>query len=101
MTTKQATQKDMNRNPNGKGEFGDNPQNRNKGYWKSEDSISFQYKRFLKMTVAEIKEWAQNTPENERTTAMDIAYSQIINSRKSLRHTIEITASSSGSSSLI
>ena len=38
MTTQQAT--DMNRNPEGKGGFGDNPQNRNPGGWKKEESIS-------------------------------------------------------------
>lgn len=83
-------------NPTGKGGFIDNPQNRSKGYWKSEDSISFQYKRFLKMSITEIEEWSKNTPKDIRTTAMDIAYSQIIASRDSLKHTIEITDRTEG-----
>ena len=39
MTTDQA--KDMNRNPEGKGGFGDNPQNRNPGGWSKRDTLRF------------------------------------------------------------
>lgn len=83
-------------NPTGKGGFRDNPQNRSKGYWKSEDSISFQYKKFLKMSITELEAWAKDTPKDERTVAMDVAYSQIVASRGSLKHTIEITDRTEG-----
>lgn len=95
MSTKQDSYKNMNRNPNGKGGFGDNPQNRSDGGWKKENTISYQYRRFLNMSPAELKKFA-HTPEEERTVAMDIAYSQIIESRNSLLHTKEITDRTEG-----
>ena len=88
-TTKQVP------NPEGKGGFKDNPQNRSDGGWKKENTISYQYRRFLNMTPEELKDFI-NTPESERTVAMDIAYSQVIASRKSLPHTKEITDRTEG-----
>lgn len=64
-------------NPKGKGGFGDNPQNRNAGYWKSEDSIPFNQKMFLRMTEAEFESWKKNNPPNKRTKAQTIAYNSI------------------------
>lgn len=47
------------------------------------------------MTPEELKEFAK-TPDKERTVAMDIAYSQVLASRKSLPHTKEITDRTEG-----
>ena len=52
-TTDQVTPPEK-RNPTGKGGFGDNPQNRNPGGWKKEDSISYQYNSLLRMTPQEL-----------------------------------------------
>lgn len=82
-------------NPTGKGGFGDNPQNRNPGGWKKENTISYQYNRFLNMSPEELKAFG-NVPDKERTVAMDIAYSQVLASRKSLPHTKEITDRTEG-----
>lgn len=82
-------------NPTGKGGFGDNPQNRNPGGWKKENTISYQYNRFLNMSPEELKAFAK-VPDKERTVAMDIAYSQVLASRKSLPHTKEITDRTEG-----
>lgn len=83
-------------NPSGKGGFGDNPQNINRnGTWNPENTISFQYRRFLNMTPEELEAF-QNTPKSERTVAMDIAYSQVLQSRKSLPHAKEITDRTEG-----
>lgn len=49
MTTKQAKNEDMNRNPDGKGGFGDNPQNRSNGRWDKEQSISYWYNKLGRM----------------------------------------------------
>lgn len=83
-------------NPAGKGGFGDNPQNINRsGHWDSTMSISYQYKRFLKMSPAELEAYSKIPPE-ERTVAMDIAYAQVIRSQKSLNHAKEVTDRTEG-----
>jgi hypothetical protein len=83
-------------NPTGKGGFGDNPENRNAGYWSSKDSISFQYKRFLRMSIKDLKTWLVDTPDSERTVAMDIAYSRVVASKRSLADAKEVTDRTEG-----
>ena len=96
LTTEQATpQKDMNRNPEGKGGFGDNPQNRNPGGWSKELSFSYQYKRFMAMTSAQLSEWAK-TPAEERTVVEDLAYARVVAAKKSLVDVKEITDRTEG-----
>ena len=88
MTTQQAT--DMNRNPEGKGGFGDNPQNRNPGGWKKEESISYQYNRLGRMTDEEFAEYIPKT-KFER-----IAYNRIKDAEDSLNDTKEVTDRTEG-----
>ena len=96
-TTQQVNEPDKNvPNPTGKGGFGDNPQNRNPGGWKPETTISYQYRRFLAMQLPELLEWEKTIPKEERTAAMDIAYAQVIASRRSLPHVKEITDRTEG-----
>lgn len=76
--------------------FDKHPENRSDGGWKKENSIGYQYRRFLNMTTEELKAWDKSTPENERTVAMDIAYAQIVQSRKSLPHAKEVTDRTEG-----
>ena len=83
MTTQQAS--GMNRNPTGKGGFGDNPQNRNPGGWKKEESISYQYNRLGRMTDEEFASYVPQT-KFER-----IAYNRIKDAESSLNDTKEIT----------
>ena len=83
MTTKQAI--DMNRNPKGKGGFGDNPQNRSDGRWKKENSISYNYNLFLAMSEEEFAEFIP------KTKAQRIAYNRIKDAEESLNDTKEIT----------
>lgn len=96
-TTEQVSKKKtpQERNPTGKGGFGDNPENRNPGGWKKENTISYQYNRFLNMSPADLKAYA-TTPEKDRTVAMDIAYQRVIASRKSLMDVKEITDRTEG-----
>jgi hypothetical protein len=82
-------------NPSGKGGFGDNPQNRSNGYWKSEDSISYQYKKFMRMTPIELKAYA-NVPDTDRTVAQDLAYRRVVAAQKSLPDMKEITDRTEG-----
>ena len=92
-TTEQVDKKVPN--PTGKGGFGDNPQNRNPGGWNKENTISYQYRRFLNMTPEELEEWAK-TPKSERTVAMDLAYKRILEGRTSLADIKEITDRTEG-----
>lgn len=76
MTTQQATpDKDMNRNPEGKGGFGDNPQNRNPGGWDKTQSISYQYNRIGRMSDEEFESFI---PENQ---FQKIAYARVKSAR--------------------
>lgn len=96
MPTTQQEEPKKGNNPTGKGGFADNPQNRNPGGWKKENTISYQYNRFLNMTTAELQEWASTTPETERTIAMNLAYNRIIEAKKSLPDIKEITDRTEG-----
>lgn len=93
-TSKQVTPP-QKRNPTGKGGFGENPQNRNDGHWKAENTISFQYKRFLSMTFTEFKKFGE-LPDSEKTVAMIVAYAQVLKSRSSLPHAREVTDRTDG-----
>jgi len=89
-------QEGWNPNPSGKGGFGDNPDNRNGGRWKGEDSVSHQYNKFLRMTAEEVKEWETDYPEDKRTMAQELAYRAILRARKSLRDLVEVTDRTEG-----
>lgn len=78
------------RNPDGKGGFGDNPQNRNPGGWKKEGSISYQYNRLMRMTPEELDKFK---PE---TVAQQIALARIKEAEKSLPDVKEITDRTEG-----
>lgn len=82
-------------NPTGKGGFGDNPQNRNPGGWKKENVLSYQYRRFMNMTVEELEEWSK-TPKEKRTVVEDLAFNRIYEARKSLADVKEITDRTEG-----
>ena len=96
MTTNQV--KDMNRNPTGKGGFGDNPQNRSDGRWSGEDSVPHQYNKLIRITVAGFKEWLKEHPENERTMAEELAYNAVLKARTDLKYLVEVTDRTSGKS---
>lgn len=95
MATQQVN-KDMNRNPTGKGGFGDHPENRNPGGWKPENSFSYQYKRFMNMTISDLEYWANNTPKDQRTVVEDLAYKRVVAANRSLNDIKEITDRTEG-----
>lgn len=49
----ETRKQDYNRNPTGKGGFGDNPQNRGNGSWDKNESISYWYNKLGRMEEAE------------------------------------------------
>lgn len=85
------------RNPTGKGGFRDNPQNRNSGGRpKNAESFAYWYRAFKNMTLAELKDWPNNNPEDSRTVAADLAYRRIFNSQKDLKEFQEVADRSEG-----
>jgi len=93
MTTQQD---DMNRNPTGKGGFGDHPENRNPGGWKPEYTFSYQYRRFMNMTVEEFKSWKDKTADSEKTMVEELAYVAVLKARSDIRDRQEITDRTEG-----
>jgi hypothetical protein len=94
-TTEQVN--DMNRNPEGKGGFGDNPQNINAGGRpKNAESFAYWYRQFKEMTVAQLESWQDNNPRETRTVASDLAFTRIINAKKDLKEFQEIADRSEG-----
>ena len=82
-------------NPEGKGGFQDRPEDISPGGWKKEMVFSYQYKRFMNMTVEELREYARK-PDQERTVVEDLAYSRVIAAKKSLPDVKEITDRTEG-----
>lgn len=75
--------------------FNVHPENQSPGGWKKENTISYQYNRFMNMTPDQLMEWAK-TPNSERTVAMDLAYNRVVAARKSLPDIKEITDRTEG-----
>lgn len=93
-TTNQVN--DMNRNPTGKGGFGDNPQNRSNGRWSGKDSIPYQENKLIRMTVTKFKEWLKEHSEDDRTVAEELAYNAVLKARTDLKYLVEVTDRTSG-----
>jgi len=72
MTTNQV--KDMNRNPTGKGGFGDNPEHRNNGSWKKEDTPRYKLEQMMKLDEETLRRVAEDTsaPLFERKLAIAV-----------------------------
>lgn len=83
------------RNPTGKGGFGDNPQNRNPGGWNKEMVFSYQYRRFMNMSLNELNEW-RATPDMEKKVVEELAYQAVMRAKSSLRDVQEITDRTEG-----
>jgi hypothetical protein len=54
--TKKTSNQDYNRNPKGKGGFGDNPHHRNNGSWKKEDTARGIIEAMIKLSDEELME---------------------------------------------
>ena len=84
-------------NPDGKGGFGDNPQNINAGGRpKNAESFAYWYRQFKEMTVAQLESWQDDNPRDTRTVASDLAFTGIINAKKDLKEFQEIADRSEG-----
>lgn len=85
------------RNPKGKGGFGDHPEHRNPGGWKPENTISYQYRRFMNMPEEKMMELVKKEKEAKSwTVAMDLAFRRVVAAQKSLPDVKEITDRTEG-----
>lgn len=85
-----------NINPDGKGGFGDNPQNRHNGAWKKTETFRYWFDVFKEMTVEELEKWQQDNPKDKRTVASDLAFRRILKARDDLREFQEVANRSEG-----
>lgn len=83
-------------NPTGKGGFGDHPENRNPGGWKPKYTFSYQYRRFMNMTVEEFKAWKDLTADKDKTMVEELAYVAVLKARSDIRDRQEITDRTEG-----
>jgi hypothetical protein len=83
------------RNPTGKGGFGDNPQNRNPGGWNKEMVFSYQYRRFMNMTLKELDDY-RSSDFSDRKVVEELAYLRVMEAKKSLLDVKEITDRTEG-----
>lgn len=93
-TTKQV--RDYIPNPNGVGGFGDNPQNRHNGAWKKTETFRYWFDVFKEMTVAELKTWQKNNPEETRSVASNLAFIRVIKAQGDLKEFQEVANRSEG-----
>lgn len=82
-------------NPDGKGGFGDHPENRSDGGWKKENVFSYQYRRFMNMTLKEWIGFITNPPE-EITVVEQLAIEAVKRAKNSLKDVQEITDRTEG-----
>ena len=85
-------------NPTGKGGFGDHPENQSGGRWSGDTSISHQYNKLIRLSVAEFLDWVKQTPEKDRTVAQELAYNSVVKARKDLAYLKEVTDRTEGKS---
>lgn len=96
-----SNQDNMNRNPTGKGGFGERPEDINRsGTWNPRMTFSFQYRRFMNMTVEEFKDWYQKTSEKDKTMVEESAYNAVLKARSDLKNRQEITDRTEGKSKM-
>lgn len=84
-----------NANPTGHGGLGDHPENRSSGKWNKENSISYQYKKFLSMPITEFTRYLAQEKDG-MTMTEKLAYYRIKATETSLRDMKEITDRTEG-----
>jgi hypothetical protein len=94
-TTKQVTPPEL-RNPEGKGGFGEHPENRSNGRWSKENSQSYWLHYFDSLTIEELKNYLKEHPETEMTVACAKAYHWTIESKQRLDAYKEVTNRTEG-----
>lgn len=83
-------------NKNGKGGFGDHPENRSDGRWSKDNSFTYWLNFFKNLSVTDFKKWASETPETDRSVAADLAYVRVMKSRADLKEFIVVADRTEG-----
>jgi len=83
-------------NPTGKGGFQDHPELMSGGRWSKDTSISYWLNLFLRMSVADFRDWENKVKEKDRTAAQSIAYARVFAARASLKETEYVTNRTEG-----
>lgn len=79
--------------------FNKHPENISPGGWKKENTISYQYNRFMHMKEHELQQTVANEKQEKTwTVAMDIAFRRVVAAQKSLADVKEITDRTEGKS---
>jgi hypothetical protein len=86
-------QKGVVNNPNGKGGFSDNPQNKANGRWSKDTSISYWYNHLIRMDLKEFKEF------EPKTMAQQLALNAVNEAKKEINYLKEITDRTEGRAS--
>lgn len=94
-TTNQVTPP-QERNPEGKGGFGDHPENRSDGRWSKENSFTYWMNYFKNLSVSEFIAYEKNTKESDRSVAASLAYARVANARKDLKEFIVVADRTEG-----
>jgi hypothetical protein len=85
------------RNPTGKGGFGDHPEHQSPGGWNPDLTFSYQYKRFLKMSMGEYNSWGKNVKDNNDITNVEIiAYAAVAKARTDIKERQELANRTEG-----
>lgn len=79
-------------NPNGKGGFGDNPQNRSNGTWSKDTSIGYWYNHLVRLDIKDFETF------EIKTMAQQLAYNAIIEAKAELGYLKEVTDRTDGKS---
>lgn len=77
-------------NPNGKGGFRDNPQNRASGRWSKDTSISYWYNHLIRMDINDFDSFIPSTK------AQQLAYNALKESESDLPYLKEVTDRTEG-----
>jgi hypothetical protein len=92
-----SNQVNMNRNPTGKGGFGERPEDINRsGTWNPRMTFSFQCRRFMNMTVEEFKSWKELTADKDKTMVEELAYVAVLKARTEFRERQEVANRTEG-----
>jgi hypothetical protein len=83
------------RNPTGKGGFQDHPELRSDGGWKKENVFSYQYKRFMNMSLDELNDY-RNIDPMKHLVVEELAYNAVMRAKNSLPDMKEITDRTEG-----
>jgi hypothetical protein len=75
--------------------FNVHPENRSDGGWDKTMVFSYQYKRFMSMSLNELNEW-RILPDMEKKVVEELAYNAVMRSKASLNDVKEITDRTEG-----